>query len=73
MKTDLFIIDSPTIALSCYVKRKKHFENLNINSITHNKLFWQAVCPLFSEKHISKISKSHFLKKKKKKKKKNSN
>ena len=70
MKTDLFIIDSPTIALSCYVKRKKHFENLNINNITHNKLFWQAVCPLFSEKHISKISKSHFLKKKKKRKKK---
>ena len=51
-------------------KKKKHFENLNINSITHKKLFWQTVCPLFSEKHISKISKSHFLKKKKKKEKK---
>ena len=37
--------------------KKWYFENLNINSITNNKLFWKTVCLLFSKKHISKNSK----------------
>ena len=36
---------------------------MNTNNITDNKLFWKTVCPLFSEKHISKISEITLLEK----------
>ena len=45
-------------------KKKEYFENIYINSITDNKLFWKIACTLFSEKNVSpKIVKSRLLKK----------
>ena len=38
-------------------KRRQHFENLNLSSITDNKLFWKTVSPLFTEKNGSKNNK----------------
>ena len=31
-------------------KKRQYFENLNLGSITDNKLFWKTVSPLFTEK-----------------------
>ena len=31
-------------------KKRQYFENLNLSSITDNKLFWKTVSPLFTEK-----------------------
>ena len=31
-------------------KKRQYFENLNLCSITDNKLFWRTVSPLFAEK-----------------------
>ena len=31
-------------------KKRQYFENLNLSSITDNKLFWKTVSPLFVEK-----------------------
>ena len=31
-------------------KKRQHFENLNLSSITDNKLFWKTVSPLFIKK-----------------------
>ena len=31
-------------------KKRQNFENLNLSSITDNKLFWKIVSPLFTEK-----------------------
>ena len=31
-------------------KKRQHFENLNLSSITDNKLFWKTVSPLSTEK-----------------------
>ena len=39
------------------------YGKLNINSITGNQLFWKNVCALFSDKTLSKISKTTLLKK----------
>ena len=38
-------------------KKRQHFENLNLSSITDNKLFWKTVSPLFTEKNGSKNNK----------------
>ena len=35
-------------------KKCQYFENLNLSSITDNKLFWKTVSPLFTEKNGSK-------------------
>ena len=32
-------------------KKRQYFENLNLSSITDNKLFWKTVSPLFTEKN----------------------
>ena len=42
---------------------KTLYGKLNINSITGNQLFWKNVCALFSDKTLSKISKTTLLKK----------
>ena len=39
------------------------YGKLNINSITGNQLLWKNVCALFSNKTLSKISKTTLLKK----------
>ena len=39
-------------------KKRQYFENLNLSSITDNKLFWKTVCPLFTEKNGSKNKKT---------------
>ena len=31
-------------------KKRQYFENLNLSSITDNKLFWKTVSPLSTEK-----------------------
>lgn len=46
---------------SCILK--EYFENLKINGITDNKLFWKIVFHMSSEKHNSKNSKIILLKK----------
>ena len=38
-------------------KKPQYFENLNLSSITDNKLFWKTVSPLFTEKNGSKSNK----------------
>ena len=38
-------------------KKRQYFENLNLSSITDNKLFWKTVSPLFTEKNGSKSNK----------------
>ena len=38
-------------------KKRQYFENLNLSSITDNKLFWKTVSPLFTEKNGSKNNK----------------
>ena len=38
-------------------KKWQYFENLNLSSITDNKLFWKTVSPLFTEKNASKNNK----------------
>ena len=38
-------------------KKRQYFENLNLSSITDNKLFWKTVSPLFTEKNGSKTKK----------------
>ena len=35
-------------------EKKKFYDNVDISQITNNKTFWQAVKPLFSEKHFRK-------------------
>ena len=35
-------------------EKKKFYDNIDISQITNNKTFWQAVKPLFSEKHFRK-------------------
>ena len=37
--------------------KRQYFNNLNLTSITDNKLFRKAISPLFSEKNVSKKSK----------------
>ena len=32
------------------LKKLEYLENLNLSSITDNKLFWKIVSPLFTEK-----------------------
>ena len=38
-------------------KKRQYFENLNLGSITDNKLFWKTVSPLFTEKNGPKNNK----------------
>ena len=38
-------------------KKRQYFENLNLSSITDNKLFWKTVSPLFKKKNGSKNNK----------------
>ena len=38
-------------------KKRQYFKNLNLSSITENKLFWKKVSPLFTEKIGSKNNK----------------
>ena len=38
-------------------KKRQYFENLNLSSITYNKLFWKTVSPLFTEKMGLRIRK----------------
>ena len=38
-------------------KKRQYFQNLNLSSITDNKLFWKTVPPLFTEKNGSKNNK----------------
>ena len=38
-------------------KKRQYFENLNLSSITDNKLFWKTVSPLFIEKKGSRNNK----------------
>ena len=38
-------------------KKRQYFENLNLSSITDNKLFWKTVFPLFTEKNGLKHNK----------------
>ena len=38
-------------------KKRQYFENLNLSSITDNKLFWKTVSPFFTEKNGSKNNK----------------
>ena len=41
-------------------KKRKYFENLNLSSISDNKLFLKTVSPLFTEKNGSKNNKKTF-------------
>ena len=34
-------------------KEKKYFNNLDLNKITHNKVFWKTLKPLLSDKGIN--------------------
>ena len=38
-------------------KKKKHFNNLDLNQITDNKLFWKTVKPLLSDKGVNTTKK----------------
>ena len=38
-------------------KKQKYYENVNLSSITDNKLFWKTVSPLFTEKNGSRNNK----------------
>ena len=38
-------------------KKRQYFENLNLSSITDNKLFWKTVSPLFTDKNGFKNNK----------------
>ena len=38
-------------------KKQKYYENVNLSSITDNKLFWKTVSPLFTEKNRSRNNK----------------
>ena len=38
-------------------KKGQYFENLNLSSITDNKLFWKTVSPLFTKENGSKNNK----------------
>ena len=40
---------------------EEHYNKLNINSITDNKLFWKSICRLLSEKKLSESSKNTFI------------
>ena len=41
----------------CSCKKRQHFENLNVNSITDNKLLCKTVSPLSTKKNRSKNNK----------------
>ena len=38
-------------------KKRQYFENLNLSSITDNKLFWKTVCTFFTGNNGSKNNK----------------
>ena len=38
-------------------KKQKYYENVNLSSITDNKLFWKTVSPLFTENNGSRNNK----------------
>ena len=39
-------------------EKKKHFNNLDLNQITDNKLFWKTVKPLLSDKGVNTTKKN---------------